>query len=464
MAVSRVSQASFIPPAARDHPPFWRAVAVWIMAGLIWLAQALPGGAVTLLRDADIEHGLSQLAFPILRAAGLSPSRVRVLVVNDSSLNAFVIDNQTIFLHSGLILKVQNAAMLQAVIAHEAAHIANGHIARRMGNMRSARTAAGLGLALAVLAAAMGGGEAAGGIAIGTSSSAQRAFFKHTRAEESAADRSAASFLQFAGVSPQGLVDLHRVFRGQELLTEGRQDPYSRSHPLTSDRIRAAENYVDRYGDSSTPNPDFDYWFARIKGKLSAFTRSPKWTMRRMGEERDRDVRLMREAVAYHRLNDLSAALRAIDGAMAERPEDAYYLDLKGQILMENRRTSAAIRAYEQAVELAPREALILGGLGRALLASGQPRAALEPLEQSHLRDFRDTRVLRDMAYAYAQLDRTGDAALATAKRFALQGQMEDAARQARRAVALLPVGSASWQQAQDVLGAAEKATKRKKR
>jgi len=163
-----------------------------VVSSVLFLGLAQPVAAITLLRDPGIEYGLTELALPVLRAAGLNARRVRVLVVNDDSFNAFVIDSQTIFVNYGLILKTKNAAMLQAVIAHEAAHIANGHIARRMGNFQNARTLAGLGAALAVIAAAAGAGDAAAGIALGTSSSAQRAFLKHTRAEEAAADRSAA--------------------------------------------------------------------------------------------------------------------------------------------------------------------------------------------------------------------------------------------------------------------------------
>jgi len=451
MAIHRVSGATSIPAL--------------VLAAILSLVCAGPVAAVNLLRDADIEHGLAQLAFPILRAAGLSTTRMRILVIDDSSLNAFVIDNQTIYLHSGLILKVQNARMLQAVIAHEAAHIANGHIARRMANLRSARTAAGVGMALAVLAAAAGGGgEAASVIGIGTASSAQRSFLRHSRAEEAAADRSAASFLRSSEISPMGLVEVHEIFRGQELLTVGRQDPYMRSHPLTSDRIRAAKAYVDAYGDNSAPNAVTEYWFARVRGKLSAFTRSSKWTMRRITAEQFADVKAMREAIAYHLLNDRGRAVSAIDRAMALRPDDPYYYDLKGQILMENRRMHAAAAVYETAVSLAPREPLILGGYGRALLATGQPKKALEAMEKARDRDFRDIRVLRDMSIAYAQTGQNGNAALATAERYALQGQIEDAARQARRAVALLPTGSPSWHRAQDVLGATEKLTKGKKR
>ena len=124
------------------------------IAALIVVALlALPAQAAGLLRDADMEHALKQIAAPILKAAGLSPERVKILVVDDSTLNAFVISNDAIFVHAGLINRLESAVMLQGVIAHEAAHIANGHIVRRLGNLDNARTISGLGLALAAAAA-----------------------------------------------------------------------------------------------------------------------------------------------------------------------------------------------------------------------------------------------------------------------------------------------------------------------
>ncbi|MBO9441344.1 M48 family metalloprotease [Phaeobacter italicus] len=428
------------------------------------LATTAQAASISLLRDPDIERGLNEVAAPVLRAAGLNAKRVRVLVVNDSSFNAFVIDSQTIFIHYGLILKVDRPEMLQAVIAHEAAHITNGHIARRTQNLRSAQSAAGFGAALAVLAAAAGAGEAAAGIALGTQASAVRGFLAHTRAEEASADRSAAGTLRRAGISPKGLVDLHRIFAGQEVLSAANQDPYMRSHPLSRDRIRAAEAYLASYGDTSKADPNAQYWFARLRGKLSAFTRSPKWTLRRVGEERYKDVRLMREAVAHHRRNNLNKALGAIDGALAVRPNDPYYNELKGQILMENRRWEAALGAYRRAASQAGRDPLILASLGRAQLAAGQPKSALKSLEASRSLDFRNAGMLRDMAQAYAKIGQTGMAALATAERYALQGRLKDAGVHAKRATGLLPTGSPAWRRAQDVLIAAEQDQKRKRK
>lgn len=433
-------------------------------AMLVHVASAAPAAAIGLLRDAGVEHGLSELAAPVLRSAGLSPTRVKVLVVDDGKLNAFVIDGQTIFVNHGLIEKVQSAEMLQAVIAHEAAHIANGHLARRAENLRAAKRAAGFGTALAMIAAAAGGGEAAAGIAAGTSASALRSFLGHTRAEEASADRSAAGYLRWAEISPSGMVALHRKFAGQELLSEANQDPYMRSHPTSRERLRAAEAFLDEFGDRAKPDPNADYWFARVKGKLSAFLRSPSWTLRRAKEESARDIRLMREAAAHHQNRNLGAALSAIDGALAIRPEDPFYYELKGQILLENRRFAQAVDAYAKAMELAPRDALIMAGYGRALLAEGHTKDALQVLEKARARDYRNLRLMQDLGVAYAKLGQPGMAATVTAERYALQGRLADAGIHARRAVGQLPEGSPGWQRAQDVLIAAERAEKSKRK
>jgi predicted Zn-dependent protease len=416
---------------------------------LCLVAGAPARAQVTLLRDADMEHALDALARPVLRAAGLSPSQLRILVIDDGSLNAFVADTSHVFIHSGLLLKLDSAAQLQAVIAHEAAHIANGHIARRMGNMRSARTAAGLGLLLAAAA-----------IALGTQGSAMRRLFKHTRAEESAADISSVRYMMRAGLDPRGALEVQEMFRGQEVLAEERQDPYMRTHPLSRDRLRALEALVASQPRVAT-DPVTEYWFQRAQGKLSAFQRAPRWTLRRADESISRDIALMRKAVAHHRQSDTRAALQAIDAAIALRPNDPFLRDLKGQILLESRNFGAAVQVYRAAAQSAPREALILGGHGRALLAAGDPGGALRALEASRGRDFTDARVLRDLAVAYARTGNPGMASVVTAERYALQGRMTDAALHAERAMGRLARGSGPWQRAEDVLLAARRALRR---
>ena len=158
---------------------------------------------------------------------------------------------------------------LQAVLAHEAAHITGGHITRRMDNMRAARNAAGLGLVLAAAAgAATGRADAAAGLAIGAQSSAMRSFLGHSRAEESSADIASIRTLVQAGIDPRGALQVQEIFLGQEALNVGRQDPYMLSHPLTRDRERAAKAFIAGNpadaGDDRVETPDGAVTVSRV--------------------------------------------------------------------------------------------------------------------------------------------------------------------------------------------------------
>ena len=433
-----------------------------LLAFALAIVMALPAKAQGLIRDAEIERGLREISAPILNAAGLSPSRVRVLLINDSSLNAFVADPNTIFIHTGLVLRMNRVEELQAVIAHEAAHISNGHLTRRMANLKAARRGALVGLALS-LAAGAANPRAGAGVAIGTQETAKRLFFAHTRAEEAAADQSAARYMARAGVDPSAAVDVLNIFRGQEALSVGRQDPYTRTHPLTRDRIRAMQGVAAAYKENARDDPRAQAWFAQVQTKLSAFLRAPGWTLNRVKNNDTSANALMRKAVAYHRRPDRKRAFANINALVQARPDNPYAHELRGQIHLENRDFGTAVNAYGRAVQLAPNEPLILAGYGRALMAlntaDGNARA-LQVLEKSRQRDALNPRMLRDLATAYAKAGNNGMASLTTAERYALSGRLKDAAVHAKRAEGLLPRGSAPWQRAQDMIFAAQTATR----
>ncbi|MFY0660156.1 MAG: M48 family metalloprotease [Shimia sp.] len=434
-----------------------RARVVTLLTTCALVLASTAAQAVSLLRDPDIEHALQRMAAPVLYAAGLG-GNIKILLVDDQRLNAFVIDHGHIFINSGMIMRMNTPEMLQSVIAHEAAHIANGHIARRMANLDSARTTAGLGLALGLAAAAVSGrGDVGAALAFGTQSSALRQFLAHTRAEESSADQSGIRYLARAGIDPSGTLDVHRLFEGQELLSASRQDPYMRSHPLTRDRLRAAEGFVAAYAGNAKPNPDLNYWYDRARGKTTAFIRPTKWTLSRHQESDAEDVRHMRLAVAYHRQQNTAKAVSHINQALETRPDDPYYYELKAQILLESRQFQNAVIAYRKAADLAPSNALILGGLGRALLTVNRPKEALQYLEAARARDFRDARVLRDLGSAYAQTNQHGMASLLAAERYALANRLDDAEIHARRAMARLPQGSSAFRRADDIARAAKR-------
>lgn len=428
------------------------------LLALVLFLSPMAAGAQSIIRDAEIEHGLQALAAPILHAAGL-PTSVRIIVVDDDSLNAFVVDTNHIFIHSGLLMRLDDPAQVQAVIAHEAAHIANGHFTRRAANVGHANTVARIGMLLGVAAGVASGDSSAGfGVLAGTTAAAQRVLFAHTRAEEASADTAGIRYMISAGVDATAMLDVLDIFRGQEALSVGRQDPYLLTHPLTRERLRSVRALVAGL-DAAAPDNTTLYWFQRMQGKLTAFLRAPSWTLRRVGRTDMSEIARLRRAIAYHRQPDTDRAMTEIDALVAMRPDDPYYHELRGQILYESRIYANAVAAYARAVELAPRSPLILAGYGRALLAADTAagnRQALEVLNRARARDPFNPRLLRDLGLAHARLGQNGMASVATAERYALQGRFDDAQIHANRASGLLPQGSPGWLRAQDVLGVAQ--------
>ena len=416
---------------------------------------ALPARA-GLLRDADIEHQLRRLATPVLQAAGLSPDIVKVLVVDDNRMNAYVLDNGHIFLHSGLILKMKTPAMLQAVIAHEAAHISHGHIAQGAGETGPLRNAAALGMAVAAATAASTGNTGLGvGIALGANSSAQRVGFGYTRVKESSADQSAIRYLAQAGVPLTGAQDLFDLFDGQELLLRDRQDLYIRTHPFSRDRARA----IDRLIIGTKPKTHTAETLAqdaaaldRIKLKLVGFLR-PSNQLQSLALQQDTaQLRAIGQALLAYRQANTDGAIEHMTMALNLSPDDAYLWDLLAEFQLRHGDADAAVKTYTRAAQLAPSNAIILAGLGRAYAASNNPSQAIEAIERALSADPALSYGLQELSRAYDQYENPAMASATTALRYAVQGRRKDALIHAKRAMEQAPAGSRAWQRALDVV------------
>ena len=422
------------------------------------LAFAWPGGAraATLIRDAEIEQTLRELSAPLMQAAGIAPSTVNIYIIQDRSLNAFVAGGRNIFLYTGLLMELETPEELMGVIAHEVGHLAGGHQALRAAQIRDAQGAAILGLLIGIGVGIAGGGDAGAAVPAVTQGVVTRQLLANTRAQEAAADQAALSYLERAGVSPKGLQDVIEMFRGQEILAIGSVDPYVVTHPLSTNRLALIDRRVEEAaGRSYSQDPERTYWHARLRAKLEGFLRDPHRVLGDVEGKPDDEMTLYRKAVAYHKMGDLDRSLAAVDRLIAMRPGDAFYQELKGQILLESNRAEDAIPHYRRAVELKPSIPLLKSALGHALLQPDRGKLnaeALAILKEARNADLADIAALRDLSVAYQRAGDTGMATLASAERYALSGDVKTAVQLARRAAAVLPNGSPGWLRAQDVL------------
>ena len=430
------------------------------LAGLMALSCfVLPqmSAASGLIRDAEIERTLKAMAAPIFQAAGFPPNGVDIYILNDRTLNAFVAGGNNMFLHTGLLETLETPEELLAVIAHETGHIAGGHQARRQINFRNARGPALLGLIVGIAAGVAGGGGGAATAAIaGSQSAVERILLRYNRGEEASADQAALEYLDRANIDPEGMLKVLERFRGQEVFNLGNIDPFVLTHPLGTERLQLIERRVsESAGKTFPPDANRAYWHGRMRAKLAGFLDSPERVLNRLEGEAETEEVLYSKAVALYRLPALPEALAAIDRLIALRPDDPFFIELKGQILFETGHGEQAVPFYRDAVRLAPGESLLEAGLGRALLSLNRPDAdaeALEVLQNARRRDLGDAAALRDLATAYSRAGDQGMASLATAERYALTGNVGDAMLHARHAAAALPEGSPGWLRAQDIL------------
>src|SRR5688572_2721451 len=79
-------------------------LARFLMLGLaLFFASAQPAAAQSILRDSETELLFKDVSTPLIQAAGLDPKSVRVVLINDGEINAFVAQGQVVYIHSGLL-------------------------------------------------------------------------------------------------------------------------------------------------------------------------------------------------------------------------------------------------------------------------------------------------------------------------------------------------------------------------
>ena len=433
---------------------------------LLTIGSPAAGQQISLIRDAEIENTIRAYATPLFTAAGLDPRAVNVHLINDRKLNAFVAGGMNLFLNTGLLVTAENPGQVIGVIAHETGHIAGGHLARTDEALRGASTVAIIAYVLGMAVAAAGSPEAGTAIMLGGETVAVRSYLKYSRSQEAAADQFAVNALDQTGQSSRGLFDFFHVLEGQEALLPELQDPYLRTHPITRERIAFIRRHLEEseFADASQP-PEFDAMFRRMKAKLIGFLEAPDTTFNIYREDDQSLEARYARAIAHHRRADIEEALGEIDSLLVEFPDDAYFHELKGQILFESGRVADAIAPYQRAHELLPDTALMRVFLAQAIIENGEPGAFDEAgrhLEAVVSRENDNLRAWRLLSVVYGRTGRQGKSALASAEFAYLTGNFADALMFAKRAIHYLPEGSPGRIRAEDLEFSAKNTLKRR--
>ncbi len=195
-----------------------------------------------LFEDKALEKYVNDVArkLPPAEVAREIPYRIQVL--DNPYSNAFAFANGAIYVHTGILARMDNEAQLASLLAHEMAHASHRHQLREFRGVRNKSAV------FASMRATLGGLPAIGGLAtalgeLGTVA----AVTGYSRDLEREADQVGIEWMVAAGYDPKEAPKLFLHLKAEAEEEEIKEPFFFGSHPKLKERIRNYEEFLEAY-------------------------------------------------------------------------------------------------------------------------------------------------------------------------------------------------------------------------
>jgi len=184
-----------------------------------------------------------------------------IKVIDTEEVNAFALPGGFFFVNSGLVLKADSEAELAGVMAHEIAHVAARHGTRQATRGEIAQ--------LATIPLIFMGGWTGYAIRQGAGLAIPLGFLTFSRGFESEADMLGLEYMYKTGYDPVAFVDFFEKIQSMEKKKPGTMAKVFSTHPMTDDRIKAAQKNIATILKAKPEYVVSTSEFNDVKGRLS---------------------------------------------------------------------------------------------------------------------------------------------------------------------------------------------------
>lgn len=310
-----------------------------------------------IIRDSEIEQVIKETLDPIIQKSHIK--HLRIILLDNPEINAFTSGGKEIYVNSGLIANMPDPDVFKGVMAHEIGHIQGHHVARQLVNLDNLHKKSLGTLALGLIGAiAANDPQILAVSALGTGDLTEKSFLKYSRTYEASADQAAYKLLEESGNSAIGMKTLFEFFMHE---SSGKKfNKYLLSHPISGERLKNTENFIaqSKY-KKSTSSAKLQKKFKRISAKLLAFTHTePELLLQKSASIQDNEIKQYLKAICNMRLGKYADSIKATNYLLSKNPQDPYYNELKGEILLSFGRKES-LEYFDKAVSLVPNDNLM---------------------------------------------------------------------------------------------------------
>ena len=192
-----------------------------------------------LYRDAEMEIYLNAVAAKLKAFADPADIAFKIKIINDPNLNAFAFPNGVIYVHTGVLARMENEAQLAALLAHEMTHCTQRHSLRALMSQKErldSTSAPQQSFAKVTMFQDLAR-------ILGVNGS-MAAVTGYTREFEAEADRVGLDLMTKAGYDPRQALNLFEHLR-QEIENRGIKEPFFfGTHPSVQQRITNADRWL----------------------------------------------------------------------------------------------------------------------------------------------------------------------------------------------------------------------------
>ena len=291
-----------------------------------------------------------------------------VLLIDDSSLNAFAAPGGIIGVNGGLFLNADNEGQFASVLAHELAHLSQRHFARNVLKSQDSNLASALVMVSSIAIALISNNPNA--ISVGPAF-LQQQNLRYSRLFEKEADRVGFANLVKAGYNPKSMGEMFENMNDIRRLSGDLPPEFLLTHPLSSSRISDAFNAAEGISEEGKKSDSLE--FGLMKTRLEVYyEKIPANALRSFQakvNDNPSDANIYGLALAHEKNSNFDKSLSLLNNLIEKYPKNLVINTTKVDVLLSNDEFNRALTLVDRFLEISPKNYPLSISKSKVLLA-----------------------------------------------------------------------------------------------